>query len=175
LSKDLLPGVLMSGSSDAGLSAARRTGAIAVQYPEPPGTPRANAGDHGPSGVRIGIIARPREEQAWNVAMERFPPDRKGQLTRQLATKVSDSSWHHRLSEIGEQTAETRETYWLHPFNSYQTNCPYLVGSYRSVADELGRYIALGYRSFILDIPFSAEEFEHIGAVFHDAAREAGL
>jgi len=176
LNPQFLPGILMSGSSEAGMAAARETGAIAVEYPEPPRENHAApAAERGPCGVRIGIVTRPRQEAAWEVALARFPEDRKGQLTRQLATKLSDSAWHRRLSEIGDQSAEARDTYWLHPFENYQTNCPYLVGSYENVADELSRYVELGYRTFILDIPAGEEEFQHIGEVFRAASRGAGL
>ena len=176
LNKALKPGVLMSGSSEAGMAAAMQTGAIAVQYPEPPGHYEgAPAPESTPRGVRIGIITRPREDDAWEVALARFPDDRMGQLTRQLATKVSDSSWHQRLSELGRDASASRDTYWLHPFNNYQTNCPYLVGSYQAVAEQLSRYVELGYRTFILDIPAAQEEFEHTGAVFQDVSGKAGL
>jgi len=169
---ELRPGILASGSSDAGLAAARQMGAIPVRYPEPPDRARA---EHGPSaearsGIRIGIIARERDEDAWQVALKRFPEDRKGQLTRQLATKISDSEWHHRLADIGSRAAKP-ETYWLRPFENYQTNCPYLVGSYEQVAGELARYMNLGYLTFILDIPPEQEELQHIGAVFQFAQR----
>lgn len=170
LARDLFPGILVSGSSEAGMAAAREMGAIAVKYPEPPSQCTPQAQDT-PSGVRIGIVARKNSDDAWAVAHHRFPEDRKGQLTRQLANKVSDSAWHKRLAEVGAASAGTRETYWLHPFENYQTNCPYLVGSYDAVAAELNRYLAAGFSTFILDIPFSEEEFEHIGAVFHLAAR----
>jgi len=88
---------------------------------------------------------------------------------------VSDSAWHKSLSGIGKESTGARDTYWLHPFKNYQTNCPYLVGSYASVAEELARYIGLGYRTFILDIPPAEEEFEHIGRVFQIAWRTACL
>ena len=176
LNPEFFPGILMSGSSEAGMAAAKETGAVAVQYPEPPRDGHVDAStEHGPRGVRIGIVTRPRQETAWEVALARFPEDRKGQLTRQLATKMSDSAWHRRLSEIGDQSHDARETYWLHPFENYQTNCPYLVGSYDNVADELSRYVELGYRTFILDIPAGEEEFQHIGEVFQAASRRAGL
>jgi alkanesulfonate monooxygenase len=166
IAPDLLPGFLVSGSSEAGLAAAREMGAIAVKYPEPPEKCAANHDDL-TCGVRIGIVARPDEEAAWLVAYERFPEDRQGQITRQLATKVSDSKWHRQLSELGARPG----AYWLHPFENYQTNCPYLVGSYETVASELGRYIEAGYGTFILDIPASEEEFEHTRAVFELASR----
>jgi alkanesulfonate monooxygenase len=176
LSPGLLPGILMSGSSEAGWAAARRTGAIAIQYPEPPGKSEpAFPKEAGPHGIRIGIVTRPSQEDAWQVALARFPGDRKGQLTRQMAQKVSDSVWHQRLSEIGKESADsgTSEVYWLHPFENYQTNCPYLVGSYDNVAAELARYMELGSRTFILDIPVAEDEFEHTGKVFQIASQRA--
>ncbi len=151
---ELMPEILVSGSSDAGLAAARDMGAIAVKYPEPPDQCKTDVSEQdGSYGVRVGIIARADEDEAWKVAYERFPEDRKGQLTHQLAMKVSDSAWHRRLSEIGSQASGNRDTYWLHPFETYKTFCPYLVGSYERVAVELARYIAAGYRTYILDIP----------------------
>lgn len=171
----LRPGFLMSGSSEAGLAAACETGATAIKYPEAPDQAAATAEPGGPSGVRIGIVTRPGSGDAWDAAIERFPEDRKGQLTRQLATKISDSAWHHRLTEAGKESGVKRETYWLQPFENYHTNCPYLVGSYAEVACELVRFLNLGHRTFILDIPAAEEEFEHIGTVFQMASRGVNL
>jgi alkanesulfonate monooxygenase len=179
LSSELLPGILMSGSSEAGRVAARETGAIAIQYPEPPGKGElAPSREAGLYGIRIGIVTRPSAEDAWQVALARFPGDRKGQLTRQMAQKVSDSVWHQRLSEIGKASADdglprASDVYWLQPFENYQTNCPYLVGSYADVAAELARYMELGNRTFILDIPVAEDEFEHTGKVFQIASQRA--
>jgi alkanesulfonate monooxygenase len=176
LEPELLPGILVSGSSDAGMSAARAMGAIAVKYPEPPELCQADKSQQSdPCGVRIGLIARPHENEAWKIAFERFPEDRKGQLTHQLAMKVSDSAWHKRLSEIGCHSNGQRDTYWLRPFENYQTFCPYLVGGYDEVARELARYLIAGYWTYILDIPATEEEFEHIGTVFQLASRRASL
>lgn len=176
IAPELVPGILVSGSSGAGMAAARQMGAVAVKYPEPPeecvNSPSDQAGS---CGVRVGIIARQSEEEAWQVAVERFPEDRKGELAHQLAMKVSDSAWHRRLSDIGSHSNGHRNTYWLHPFETYKTFCPYLVGSYEDVATELARYMAGGYRTYILDIPPSEEEFEHIGTVFQLSSSKANL
>jgi len=173
---ELLPGILVSGSSEAGLAAARTMGAVAVKYPEPADQCSAvTSPQDDPCGVRVGIVARKDSDEAWKVAFERFPEDRQGQLTHQLAMKVSDSAWHKRLSEIGRQSNGEPRTYWLHPFETYKTFCPYLVGNYESVACELARYMAAGYRTYILDIPAAEEEFEHIGTVFQLASTRAGL
>jgi alkanesulfonate monooxygenase len=169
LPEELYPGILISGSSEAGLAAAREIGATAVKYPKPPGEEVDQRGDVIDSGVRVGIIAREDSDEAWRVGRERFPEDRKGQITHKLAMKVSDSQWHKQLSELGEQPVSEENPYWLGPFENYNTFCPYLVGSYDRVADEVARYIQLGFKTFILDIPPSEEEIEHTAVVFDRA------
>jgi alkanesulfonate monooxygenase len=169
LPEELRPGFMISGSSPAGLDAARRTGAVAVKYPKRT-SEEADQADEG-SGIRLGIVARESSEDAWAVARERFPEDRKGQLTQKLAMKVSDSHWHRQLADMAKQDgsgegAQEADPYWLWPFENYATFCPYMVGSYERVAAEIARYVDLGFRCFILDIPPSAEELEHIGVVF---------
>jgi alkanesulfonate monooxygenase len=121
----------------------------------------------------VGIIARTDSEEAWRIALERFPEDRKGQIAHSLAMKVSDSHWHKQLSDLGERPASEDNPYWLGPFQNYKTFCPYLVGSYERVAEELRRYVELGFETFILDIPPSREELRHIRQVFDRVARIA--
>jgi alkanesulfonate monooxygenase len=172
LAPELLPGVFVSGSSDAGVAAAKALSATAIKYPKPAGEEDPRGDEVVPPGIRVGIIARERDEHAWQIAHERFPEDRKGQLTRNLATKVSDSVWHKQLSEA-EEGGDTKSPYWLVPFHNYKTMCPYLVGSYDQVAGELARYFSAGYRTVILDIPPDAEELRHTFAAFDRAAQPA--
>jgi alkanesulfonate monooxygenase len=172
LDPDLFPGILMSGSSEAGLAAARAVGATAVQYPKPAKEFESNVVPDGEkSGVRVGIVSRPTRAEAWKVANERFPGDRKGQLAHQMAMRVSDSVWHQQLSQMIKEVGEVQGVYWMWPFQNYQTFCPYLVGSYEEVADEVSRYVRCGFKSFILDIPPSREELQHTQAVFDGALR----
>jgi len=172
LPKELYPTITISGSSEAGLAAARTLGVIPVAYPEPPERCKSLPDVPGGTGIRVGIIAREHEDEAWDVADQRFPPDRKGQLTHDLAMKVSDSVWHRTLSDLGESLKEKRSPYWLWPFQNYKGFCPYLVGSYEQVADELIRYVSAGNRTFILDVPLSREELGHVGVVFAQAQQK---
>lgn len=176
LSSELMPGVFVSGSSEAGQAAARAMNATAVHYPRP-SVEYTGEGLDGlkDSGVRVGIIARDCEEDAWEVAHKRFPIDRKGEITRELATKISDSLWHRQLSELAEDTKSKKSPYWMVPFETYKTNCPYLVGSYQQVGDEVSQYIKAGHRKFILDIPPCEEELHHSAMVFEQAAKESSL
>jgi alkanesulfonate monooxygenase len=169
LPEALVPGVFVSGSSEAGVAAAKALGATAIKYPKPASEEDPRSDDVVPPGIRVGIIARHEEAKAWDTARARFPEDRKGQLTRNLATKVSDSVWHKQLSDLDE--SQEKSPYWMVPFNNYKTMCPYLVGSYDQVADELARYFHAGYRTVILDIPPDAEELTHTFAAFDRATQ----
>lgn len=168
LPAELFPGIFVSGSSEAGLAAAKAISATTIKYPEPLTEGRSTIPADGlDAGVRLGIISRKYEQEAWSVAHGRFPEDREGQLTHQLAMKVSDSAWHKQLSELGE--VKEKNPYWLVPFKNYKTMCPYLVGDYERVGRELAGYILQGFRTFILDVPVSAEELDHIQTAFSHA------
>jgi len=170
LSPELTPGVFVSASSEAGVATARALGATAVHYPKPSHEYDTAAPEIGPAGIRVGIITRPSEDEAWTIARGRFPEDRKGQLTHQLAMKTSDSVWHKQLSELPSESQNN--PYWLVPFQNYKTFCPYLVGGYTRVAQELARYITAGYQTFILDIPPDEEELRHTNVAFSQALQQ---
>ena len=90
--------------------------------------------------------------------------------------KTSDSVWHKQLSDLAHSTNASRKSpYWLGPFQNYKTFCPYLVGSYEDVANEIARYLALGYQTFILDIPPNEEELRCIGKVFNLAQEQIAV
>jgi alkanesulfonate monooxygenase len=173
LPEELRPGLMISGSSPAGFAAARAVGAVPVKYPKPPGEEEAR--DSAGFGVRVGIIARETEDEAWRVAHQRFPEDRTGRVAHRLAMKVSDSRWHQQLSGTdagGGQDGDGPHPnpYWLVPFQNYKTFCPYLVGAHEHIAELVAVYIRLGARTFILDIPASEEELRHTGIALRAAA-----
>jgi alkanesulfonate monooxygenase len=172
----LEPGIFVSGSSDAGMAAARAIGATAVQYPQPAEycsqPPDWENCDY---GIRVGVIARADNDAAWSVAQQRFPHDRRGELTHQLAMKTSDSSWHRQLSETAKHIGGHKSVYWMLPFETYKTFCPYLVGNYEEVAEEIGRYLALGFRKIILDIPPSEDELRNVNIVVQKATEKMGI
>ena len=96
----------------------------------------------------------------------RFPEDRTGKIKRMLAIKISDSVWHQQAYLPAESE---NNPYWLVPFDNYKTFCPYLVGSYTRVSDELARYITAGYHAFILDVPPTEDEPRHTNVAFSHA------
>src|SRR2546430_3281404 len=143
----LFPGVLISGSSEAGLFAARLLGAVPILYAKPAkdsASTAVNTGGH--FGIRIGVIARPSEEEAWKEAHQKFPEEKKGKMIHGLAMKVSDSVWHHELSRTLEENKTARSCYWLAPFENLKTLFPFLGGRYQQVGEGLRRSLGLRYR-----------------------------
>jgi alkanesulfonate monooxygenase len=168
-----MPFITVSGSSEAGLAAARAIGALAVQYPDPrlERTPLAEpAGVE--LGIRVGIIARETEDEAWAVAQSRFPPDRRGQLVHRLAMAASDSEWHKQLSVASAEKLPD-SPFWMVPFENYKTFCPYLVGTYERIASVISFYLRAGYRAFILDVPFEERDPADARITFDLASRMA--
>jgi alkanesulfonate monooxygenase len=173
LPEELMPGMLISGSSPAGLAAASALRALAVRYPRPVEDEAQDLGQRPAAGVgvRVGVIARASQEEAWQVALERFPPDRRGQLRHKLAMKISDSHWHRDLSRRDEGGENDVHPYWLSPFANGHTYCPYLVGSHERVGGEIARYVAAGFETFILDIPPDEADLRDASAAFRAARR----
>ncbi len=174
LPPELQPTVFVSGSSAAGQAAAEELGAVSVQYPQPQSTyPPIDGAPTGKMGIRIGVLAREDADEAWRVAEARFPADRRGEIAHQLAMRTSDSSWHRSLSEWPEMETDPDTPYWLRPFQSYRTFCPYLVGSYERVAVEISAYIRAGFTTYILDVPPDEEELHLIRKAFDMAEAAA--
>jgi alkanesulfonate monooxygenase len=170
LPAEFVPEMLVPGYSEAGLAAARELQATAIEYPMP-AAECAPAADGVARGMRIGIIARRVDAEAWSVARARYPENRAAHVNPALAVKVSGSSWDSQFSRAA-AAVEPRwdNLYWLAPCTQYKASCPYLVGSYDRVAKEIARYVELGYRTFILETPASQEEIQHAGIVFERAA-----
>lgn len=163
--EEMIPVELISGTSEAGIATAEKLGATKVKYAKPLSEYESETPKHNfDLGVRFGIIARETSEEAWTIANKRFPDDLKGKMAHALASKTSDSKWHEQLSNL--EAIENRSVYWLKPFQTYKTFCPYLVGSHEEVANELAGYVNLGHTSIILDIMTQKEDFANCKTVF---------
>ncbi|WP_433040535.1 LLM class flavin-dependent oxidoreductase [Dactylosporangium sp. CS-033363] len=158
----LSPRLVLSGSSDASERCAAALGILRFAYPRP-------AFDYAPSelagaGIRLGLIARPTSAEAWQAAHDRFPGDPMGERRHRIVTRLTDSHWHAQLSAVADAGV-----YWLHPFKTYRTFCPYLVGDYDEVAAYLAAYQTCGVESLILDIPAAEDDLHHARLALHAA------
>ncbi|MEV0127913.1 LLM class flavin-dependent oxidoreductase [Dactylosporangium sp. NPDC050688] len=161
----LAPRLVLSGSSDSSVRCAADLGILRFAYPRP-------VEDHPPggtllrgTGIRLGVIARPDRAAAWRAAHERFPGDPLGERRHRIVSRLSDSHWHAELSAQPVVDAAAG-VYWLHPFRTYRTFCPYLVGDYDEVGTYLAGYLARGVESVILDIPAEEDDLHHARLAF---------
>jgi alkanesulfonate monooxygenase len=168
---ELVPRLFVSGSSPAAVRAAKVLGVPRLAYPRPPQDYRdGDATMHG-SGIRIGVIAREYGPAAWKVARARFPHDADGERVHSVVARLSDSHWHAELSDLRPPGGHARDGYWTYPFLTYKTFCPYLVGSYDDVAEHLARYLALGVRTVVLDVPEEDDDLQHTAIAFERAEK----
>jgi alkanesulfonate monooxygenase len=176
---DLLPRILMSGASPAARRVQRELGATRLAYPLAAGA--AVDGDADAlrdTGIGLGILARPDAEAAWAVAHQRFPHDEMGEEMHDWSAREVESHWHINLSRAATRTQSAEKTYWLYPFRSSRTFCPYLVGSYADVAHVLRGYFDRGVTAIVLDGLMRPEDLPHLrvalGQAGADEAHVAG-
>jgi alkanesulfonate monooxygenase SsuD/methylene tetrahydromethanopterin reductase-like flavin-dependent oxidoreductase (luciferase family) len=149
----------VAGSSPASLGVARDVADVVVTHPAPVADWKASvvdplraSGYPGELAIRIGILARPRREDAWATARQRFPETWLGQQETLLKTR-SANVWSQELATraVREGTDRADDPYWLGAFRSGRASAPFLVGSYEEVADRLAGYLRCGVRHVLLN------------------------
>ncbi|HEX8344573.1 MAG TPA: LLM class flavin-dependent oxidoreductase [Actinoplanes sp.] len=161
LPPELFPRIFVSGSSEACQDAQQALRATRLSYPRAIDEYRGDSRALDGTGIRLGIIARDTAAEAWAVAHRRFPSDEMGERLHDVAAGVVESQWHQKLSADAQTATPSDSIYWLYPFRTYKTFCPYLVGTYDEVADLLARYLDLGVATFILDVPTEEDDLHH--------------
>lgn len=174
LDPDVLPRTFVAGSSPAGRRMAAAVGDVSITHPEPVeqfadsflGQEREGQR----IGIRVGLVARPTDEEAWATAHAVYSEDRTARLKTAMRKK-SESDWIRRLAHLATEEGVHDEVYWTGAFRADKGNMPVLVGSYRKVADYLERYLMLGVSTVILGGGFGEEDFEHAAIVLADLRR----
>lgn len=171
---DLMPRTFVAGSSPAGQRMAAAVGDVAITHPEPVEQFADNYLSQGRQGqrigIRVGLVARPTDEEAWSAARTMYSEDRVARLKTAMR-KNSESEWIRRLAHLATEEGVYDEVYWTGAFRADKGNMPVLVGSYSKVADYLERYLTLGVRTVILGGGFGEEDFEHAAIVLSDLRR----
>lgn len=169
LDPEVRPQVFVAGSSAAGQKMAAAVADVAITHPEPAEQFASTFLSAAPkglgTGIRIGLIARPTREEAWSAARSLFPEERITRLMNAMRKK-SESDWMRRLAHLAAKEGVYDEVYWTGAFE--KESMPALVGTYREVADYLGRYLALGVRTVILGGVYTEEDFQHAAIVLDD-------
>ena len=161
LDQDLYPKIFIPGSSKKSKQIILLYGDVAMTNPEPIAMFQQDYSSLFPKevnlGIRVGIIARPTDSEAWAVAESYFPYNRTAYISSKF-NRSSDSSWKKRLVELTDNQQLYDETYWLGAITAGESNSPFLVGSYKRVAEYLFSYIRCGVRCINLASPL--QEYE---------------
>ncbi|MDC8004723.1 LLM class flavin-dependent oxidoreductase [Aureisphaera galaxeae] len=112
------------------------------------------------TGMYFGIIARETRLEAISVMKNKFQPEyEEYDELLELSMLNTDAVWKKLLKEETED-----DVFRMEPFQHFNADCPYLVGSFEDVATYIGQYIDLGVDSFVIDADL--EELDRIAAVF---------
>jgi alkanesulfonate monooxygenase len=156
-----LPEVFVAGSSTSAKKISARYQAIAMTNPTPVNDfatgYAAELRGRCRIGVRLGLIARETGAEAWEVARDRFPPDRRARINVMLNGQSSDSVWRRSLANLGDEQIYDG-VFWTGAILAGKSHSPFLIGSHDQVAAYLARYIDCGVSRLILASPW--EEYE---------------
>lgn len=174
LEPEFMPRTFVAGSSPAGQRMAAAVADVAITHPEPveqfSDTFLGQGRKSQRIGIRVGLVARPTDDEAWSAARNLYSEDRIARFNTAMRKK-SESDWIRRLAHLVTEEGIYDEVYWTGASRSDKGNLPVLVGSYRRVADYLERYLLLGVRTVILGGGFDEEDFEHAAIVLADLRR----
>jgi alkanesulfonate monooxygenase SsuD/methylene tetrahydromethanopterin reductase-like flavin-dependent oxidoreductase (luciferase family) len=175
LPEPLRPRVFVAGSSEANRRLAEQVGEVMITHPEPVDMFAANfvavrRDSRRDIGIRVGLVARETDEQAWAVALQDHHVDRAARL-RTLLKRESQSDWNRRMAWLASTADVHDEVYWTGLYSTGRTGAPQLVGSYDRVAEYLDRYLALGVSKLLLTRVDTEDEFTHCAAVLAQLGR----
>jgi alkanesulfonate monooxygenase len=153
---ELRPLLYLAGRSDDARATAAALGATLMGMPDTSGVPESLG------AVNVGVIARADAQEAEAVAAQAFPPDEIGREMLRISMVNTDSVWKQSLAAANEDVASPIR---LAPFQSAQSDCPYLVGDHDTVAMHISQMAAQGVRTFVLDSPVTRQDFDHLAVV----------
>lgn len=171
IDKKLLPTFLLSGQSDAAKQVALSTGSIATKML----SPQLANHLHDTPAINFGILTRETEAEAWDAARATFPESDENQMILEYSMQNTDSMWKKRMHAASLVNEDLAIGYWMSPFRNFQSDGPYLVGSYDYVSTVISDLLKAGVNTFILDITPREAEYEHIRNVFDLAVAKASL
>jgi alkanesulfonate monooxygenase len=145
IDRRLLPQSFIAGSSKDAQQARARTGACKLGMAKP--INEANLPLMKGAALHFGIIACSSAEAARERLVSAFSPRYpEARQLLDLSMLNTDSVWKKEL-----QRESGDEIFRLEPFNHFNADCPYLVGSYEQVAAYLIKYIKNGSTVFVIE------------------------
>jgi alkanesulfonate monooxygenase len=151
---ELRPVPFIAGQSPAAIQCADALGAVRItmfgmQPPEPTVPGRL--------GLYAGLVIRATDEEAWKVALERYPLDADAEAAGAAALRYTDAVWRHKAFEAANDGHP--DWYWTAPMRSLRADCPLLVGGIDTLAPVFAACVAAGVEDYIVDLAADEDDF----------------
>lgn len=164
LTKVQFPDFFMAGSSKEALRVTRNYADVSLTRPGPIKEFLAKYNDTGIEnfGIRIGIIAREKRDEAWAVAKQIFPGSRIGKI-KAIARSGNEAIVNNKeIAELAVKQETYDDVYWMGAYLSGNNNNPYLIGSVEEVANYLSLYVKAGANNLLIPDLYREEDFASI-------------
>jgi alkanesulfonate monooxygenase len=165
INKLSMPTFYLAGKSAAAKATGQALGAIELTMLHPQLQTGLNCTSRG-TAIYLGIITRPTEDEAWEVAAKRYPPDREGEMMLDFSMQHTESHWKVGLWKELTSGAPAKTGYWLEPFRTFRADCPYFVGSHANVGKMIEDHVKAGVRGFVIDMWPNKEDFDNVRSAF---------
>lgn len=194
---EVSPAIFFGGSSDLGIQVASRHSNVYLTWGEPVANAKEkidrvrreadSVGRELEYDIRLHIIARPTDEEAWDVAqrlLDGIDPAEVEKIQAGLAR--SQSEGQRRMTELHHQGAgfssgqsarvlEIEDNLWAGVGLVRGGAGTALVGSYESVAAAIKRYYDVGFTHFVLSGYPHLEETYYVGEGVVPALQKLGI
>ncbi|WP_405059127.1 LLM class flavin-dependent oxidoreductase [Kribbella sp. NBC_01505] len=148
------PVAFVAGQSPAARHCAETLAAVRIQLLSP-GVPADGDG----LGMYGGLIVRETVEEAWRVALLRYPTDDGLERAAASALRYTDAVWRRAAFAATVDGTDTPPWFWTGPMRSMRADCPFLVGDVETLAGVVAAHRRAGVTSFIFDLAPEETDF----------------
>jgi len=164
---EFLPEIFLAGASKEALNVSESFADVSLTRPGPIKeftNKYKNSYGINKLGIRVGIIARERNEDAWEVAKSRFPKSRIGKI-KAIAKSTNETIINNKeIATLAVNKEIYDDVYWMGAYLSNNNN-PYLVGSFEEVSNYLNLYLKTGVNCILICDLYKEEDFEYTSEV----------
>jgi alkanesulfonate monooxygenase len=165
LQAGLLPDYFIAGSSSEAKDAINETSAGNLGMAKPlPDLLDNKILPPAKSGIHFGILTR-EDNNLTELVEATFPAMDEQEEILFYSMRNTDAKWKKDMADNLSNDLNNKSAYTLLPFRNLKSDCPYLIGSYENVAEEIVKYISLGITTLVVEVP-STDDFPHIEKAF---------
>jgi alkanesulfonate monooxygenase len=168
LPKHLWPCYFLAGSSPEALSLISKFDVSHLEMAKKSDSQTVLLKEPSRKAIHFGIITAATGEMAEEELSKTFG-DGESQSEKDLmdyAMKNTDAFWKNMLYHEN-QSDDKASVFRIAPFKKSKSDCPYLVGSYDTVATYIEQYICAGITDFVIEINETIQSFQETSNMLH--------